>query len=166
MELIAPVRILDQWRLVLVGANIQRVYAPLTKFIQLPSLGAWSLKFPFWARDISIRRNMTTSIWVNISKIISSKEVAVTTGEPVPQEGVLAASPPFPLFRVNSLMAIVQGPTVMPVLDVSLPKLLSFNDNIEVNAMEKVKLTFARKSVVEAWKGALMSKFDMPSCDF
>ena len=42
--------------------------------------------------------------------------------------------------------------------------MFSFNDNIEVNAMEKVKITSARAfsySVVEAGKGPLMSKFDM-----
>ena len=74
------------------------------------------------------------------------------------------SQPPLPQFRVNSLMAIVQGPKVRPVLNVSLPKSFSFNDNIEVNAMEKVKMTSARAfsySVVEAGKGALMSKFDM-----
>ena len=74
------------------------------------------------------------------------------------------SQPPLPQFRVNSLMAIVQGPKVRPVLNVSLPKLYSFNDNIEVNAMEKVKMTSARAfsySVIEAGRGALMSKFDM-----
>ena len=63
------------------------------------------------------------------------------------------SQPPLPQFRVNSLMAIVQGPKVRPVLNVSLPKLYSFNDNIEVNAMEKVKMTSARAfsySVIEA----------------
>ena len=64
---------------------------PLTRYIQLPALEGWNLKFQFWARDVTIRRSMTSSIWVNISKMINSKEAMVTddTGDPVAQEAVL-----------------------------------------------------------------------------
>ena len=73
---------------------------------------------------------------------------------------------PFDKFRVNSLMAIDQGHKVRPVLNVSLPKLKlsSFNDNINKLALEKVKMSTAKKfsyTLVEAGAGAVMSKFDM-----
>ena len=48
--------------------------------------------------------------------------------------------PPLPKFRVNSLMAIKQGHKVRPVLNVSLPKLASLNDNVNKLAVEKVKM--------------------------
>ena len=84
-------RMLDHWCLTLGGSAFQRVCVRLTKFIQLPALEGWNIKFQFWARDVTIRRNMTTSIWVNISKMINSKEAVVTddSGEPVAQEAVL-----------------------------------------------------------------------------
>ena len=46
--------------------------------------------------------------------------------------------PPVPGFRVNSLAAIPQGEKVRPVLNVSLPKNLSFNSNVKEEALEKV----------------------------
>ena len=73
-------------------------------------------------------------------------------------------NPPFDKFRVNSLMAIDQGHKVRPVLNVSLPKLSSFNDNIDKLSLEKVKMSTAKKfsyTLVEAGVGAVMSTFDM-----
>ena len=67
-------------------------------------------------------------------------------------------------FRVNSLMAIKQGHKVRPVLNVSLPKLASLNDNVNKLAVEKVKMSTAKKfsySVIEAGKNCLITKFDM-----
>ena len=67
-------------------------------------------------------------------------------------------------FRVNSLMAIEQATKIRPVLNVSLPKDYSFNDNVESDALEKIKMSSARKfsfAVVKCGKNAIMSKFDM-----
>jgi hypothetical protein len=72
--------------------------------------------------------------------------------------------PPLPMFRVNSLMAIVQPGKIRPVLNVSLPKNLSFNSNVLKCQLEKVKMTSAKKfsySIVKAGKNAIMTKFDM-----
>ena len=72
--------------------------------------------------------------------------------------------PPFKNFRVNSLMAIEQATKVRPVLNVSLPKDYSFNDNVEEIALEKIKMSSARKfsfAIVKCGKHATMSKFDM-----
>ena len=71
--------------------------------------------------------------------------------------------PPFKNFRVNSLQAVPQDNKVRPVLNVSRPEGLSFNDNIEKNLLEKVKMSSARNfgySIKKCGKNAVFSKFD------
>ena len=81
-------------------------------------------------------------------------------------DGFLAGpfkSPPFPRFRVNPIKVVVKPDKVRPVLNVSSPIGASFNDNICIDAMEKVVMSSAKKfseSVLEAGKGALMTKTD------
>ena len=72
--------------------------------------------------------------------------------------------PPLPMFRVNSLMAIVQPNKVRPVLNVSLPKKCSFNSNVIKDKLEKVKMSSARKfsySIIKSGRYAVMTKYDM-----
>jgi hypothetical protein len=71
--------------------------------------------------------------------------------------------PPLPKFRVNPLMAIDQGDKVRIVLNVSSPKGLSFNDNIDQSTVERVNMTSARNVaylVHDAGRNAVMSKID------
>ena len=73
-------------------------------------------------------------------------------------------SPPLSKFRVNSLAAVPQDGKVRPVINVSEPEGFSFNDNIEKNKLEKVKMTSARNfgySLKNCGKNAKLSKFDM-----
>ena len=73
-------------------------------------------------------------------------------------------SPPLENFRVNQLLAIDQGDKIRPVLNVSLPKYCSFNDNVDVFKLERVHISTARRfgfSVCEAGVGCKMSKFDL-----
>ena len=73
-------------------------------------------------------------------------------------------SPPLSKFRVNSLAAVPQDGKVRPVINVSEPKDYSFNDNIDKNKLEKVKMTSARNfgySLKNCGKNAKFSKFDM-----
>lgn len=72
--------------------------------------------------------------------------------------------PPLPTFRVNPLMAVDQGEKVRVVLNVSSPKGLSFNDNVEQESVERVSMSSARNVsfvIHEAGKNAIMSKIDM-----
>jgi hypothetical protein len=74
--------------------------------------------------------------------------------------------PPVKNFRANCLMAVVQGKKTRPLLNMSLPKDNSFNSNIEVKKMEKVKMSSARNfsySLLEAGFGSTFSKLDQ--CD-
>jgi len=75
-------------------------------------------------------------------------------------------SPPLDRFRVNCLMAIPQEGKVRPVLNVSAPKGRSLNDNADLAAIEKIKMSSAREFgylLVKCGKNAKMSKSDV--CD-
>ena len=96
VELLAQLRdngrILDHWRLTVGGSKVQQLLVPMTEMFQLPSLSEWRFKMQFWARDVLIRRNMTTSIWVSISTILAAREAQVIddSDQLVPTEAVLA----------------------------------------------------------------------------
>ena len=73
-------------------------------------------------------------------------------------------SPPLPEFRANTIMAIEQKDKVRPVLNMSCPEGSSFNDNVDEQAVPKVRMSSARQfgqAVLRAGQGALMSKLDM-----
>jgi hypothetical protein len=72
-------------------------------------------------------------------------------------------SPPFRDFRVNSLLAIEQPSKIRPVLNISLPKNESFNDNIKKYLLEKVTMATALDfgfTLIDCGKNAIFSKFD------
>jgi len=72
--------------------------------------------------------------------------------------------PPFPGFRCNPLMAVVRGGKVRPVINMSAPHGFSFNDNLEWEKLEKVRMATAKEfsyKVKECGKGAVMTKFDL-----
>jgi hypothetical protein len=71
--------------------------------------------------------------------------------------------PPFKDFRVNSLLAIEQPSKIRPVLNISLPKNESFNDNIRKFLLEKVHMATALDfgfTLVECGRNSVFSKFD------
>ncbi len=76
--------------------------------------------------------------------------------------------PPLDNFRVNGMIAIVKGPKVRPVLNVSEPSGSSFNDNVDKLQVERVTMDNARTfsfTLLEAGKNARIDKTDvkMPS---
>jgi hypothetical protein len=50
-------------------------------------------------------------------------------------------NPPLPNFRANSILAVPQPNKVRICLNVSLPENRSFNDNIDILEMEKIKMS-------------------------
>jgi len=75
-------------------------------------------------------------------------------------------TPPLPEFRVNPIMAIPQGEKVRPVLNVSAPLNNSFNSNVNLDKLEKLRMSTAKKfsfSILEAGSFSTMLKYDM--CD-
>jgi hypothetical protein len=72
--------------------------------------------------------------------------------------------PPLDNFRVNGMIAIVKGHKVRPVLNVSEPAGLSFNDNVDKLQVEKVTMDNAKTfshTLLEAGKDARIDKTDV-----
>ncbi len=87
-------RAVDHWRLALGGSKIVEVDFYLSSIVSAAaSLPRWRLSWQIWAGEIQIRRNMTSSAWVDLLELIKANEVQVTdeAGEPVPQSAVVTA---------------------------------------------------------------------------
>ena len=97
------------------------------------------------------------------------------------KEGYVAGPfdcPPVSGFRCNPLIAVARNGKIRPVINMSGPKGKSFNDNLDKNKIEKVKMTTAKQfsySLKESGVGARFSKFDIvdayklvpaKTCDF
>ncbi len=73
-------------------------------------------------------------------------------------------NPPLPNFRANSILAVPQPNKVRICLNVSLPENRSFNDNIDLLEMEKIKMSSARlfgHMISEAGKNCIIAKTDI-----
>jgi hypothetical protein len=73
-------------------------------------------------------------------------------------------NPPLPNFRANSILAVPQPNKVRICLNISLPENRSFNDNIDIHKMEKIKMSSARlvgHSILEAGKNCTIAKTDI-----
>jgi hypothetical protein len=84
MELLTQVRpngrVLDHFRITLGGSKIIDVSTPMaTLFPGTPA--AWKWRYQSWARDISIRRNMTSSVWLNAHTLLEAREAWVEAEE-------------------------------------------------------------------------------------
>ena len=72
--------------------------------------------------------------------------------------------PPLPGFRANPLAVIERNNKIRPVLNMSSPKNMSFNDNIEKRKLEKVHMSTAKSfsyGLRKEGEGAIFSKFDI-----
>jgi hypothetical protein len=93
MEFLAQVRpnghILDHYRISLGGSKIVDVSGPMAAiFPGVPAM--WKLRYQIWPRDVEIRRNMSTSNWVNINNLLAAKEAWIEeNGAAVQQDAVL-----------------------------------------------------------------------------
>jgi hypothetical protein len=70
-------RILDSFQLVLGGTRIQDAEIDLGSLIPAATFNNYKLRFQFWPRDISIRRNMLSSSWLDAPAHICSNESTV-----------------------------------------------------------------------------------------
>ncbi len=85
MELLAQVRpngrIVDHFRVSLGGNALLTACFPLHKIIPWEGLSIYSIKFEFWARDVHVRRNMTTTVWLDMYSAIKENNVTVLREE-------------------------------------------------------------------------------------
>jgi hypothetical protein len=50
---------------------------PLDKLLPSPNLNGWQPHYQFWPRDTAIRRNMTTSSWLDVSQLVRSNNLRI-----------------------------------------------------------------------------------------
>ncbi len=87
-------RAVDHWRLDLGGSKIVEVEFNLASVIPAATaLPPWRLEWQIWPHEILIRRNMTSSAWVDLLELIEANEIQArrATGEAVQQAVIVTA---------------------------------------------------------------------------
>ena len=84
-------RLLDHFRIATGGSEILEARFQLTDIISNAELEGVTAQFQFWGRDANLRRNMTTSEWLDVYGLIKSNELKLETasGELIKAEKVL-----------------------------------------------------------------------------
>jgi hypothetical protein len=82
---------------------------PIAKLTNIPAAATWKARHQAWLRDVEIRRNMTTSVWVDLATLVSSNNAVVTDerDEPVQPERFAEA------FRVVQAAASIRFAVVV-----------------------------------------------------
>lgn len=65
-------RVQDHWRLVLGGSSIIEFNVPLRSVFSFAP--KWTMTFAVWPRDITIKRNTTTSVWQDVRDLVASND--------------------------------------------------------------------------------------------
>ena len=85
MELLAQIRpnsqILHHFCITLGSSKILDILVPLPSLLRGTPDSRLILKYAVWPRDIEIKRNMTTSQWLDITELLASKKAAVHDSE-------------------------------------------------------------------------------------
>jgi hypothetical protein len=84
-------RLLDHFCIATGGSEILEAKFQLTDVISNPELEGVTAFFQFWGRDANLRRNMTTSAWLDVYNMIKSNELKLETasGELIKAEKIL-----------------------------------------------------------------------------
>jgi hypothetical protein len=73
-------RILDHFRVTLGGSKILDISAPMASLFP-GSPASWKWRYQSWPRDVAIRRNMSSSLWLNAHFLIEAREAWVEINE-------------------------------------------------------------------------------------
>ncbi len=71
-------RALDHFRFSLNGSTPLEATVGLENIIPVPEFAGWHVTHQIWARDIPLRRNMSTSAWVSITNTVARNDCDVT----------------------------------------------------------------------------------------
>ena len=85
---------MDHWRAVLGGSKALEAEVNLLDVVPAAAgLPKWRLTYQQWPRDVIIRRNMTTSGWLDLLTLLTANEVGIMseTGENVVNATVVEA---------------------------------------------------------------------------
>jgi hypothetical protein len=74
-------RMLDHYRVTLGGSRILDVDFSLSALVAAPRARTWRVKMQLWPRDVDIRRNMTSSSWMDLSTLVAARECVVRSAE-------------------------------------------------------------------------------------
>jgi hypothetical protein len=81
IELLAQLRptgrILDNFRFSVNGHEILDVELDLHQILPTDNVKGYKLRYQYWPRDISIRRNLTTSSWLDVRDLVATSNVTV-----------------------------------------------------------------------------------------
>ncbi len=95
MELLAQVRhtgrILRNFRVALGGEARLKVDVDLGAMVPVEVFAGWRFKTQFWLRDVRIRTNMTSSVWIDLGATLAAKDGSVFDdgGAEIPEREVL-----------------------------------------------------------------------------
>ena len=73
-------RIIDHFRVAIGGSEILKVNFNTNNIFLVENTPAVNLSYEIWPRDISIRRNMVTSEWLDVATLLASRDVSVIVG--------------------------------------------------------------------------------------
>ena len=98
-------RVMDHWRIATGGTAMLKASVDMATII--PAVGELpkcSIIYEMWPADIGIRRNMTTSPWVDIMALLAANEITAKdeTGLPVLCETILENLRALPARAVNT----------------------------------------------------------------
>jgi hypothetical protein len=72
-------RMMDHFRVSLGGSRILDVGFALSNILASPRARTWRLKMQVWPRDVDVRRNMTSTAWMDVEVLVSTKECQVVS---------------------------------------------------------------------------------------
>jgi hypothetical protein len=118
VELLAQLRpngrILDNFRLVANGSQILDVELTFNHLLPGEPLRDYRLRYQYWAQDIAIRRNLTTSCWIDVADLVAANNTTVLdpTGADIPNaefQQILGELPDEGLEACSIRWAVVAG---------------------------------------------------------
>ena len=120
MEVLAQIRsngrFSDHWRIALGGTKVVEATFLLSKLLSAASqLPDWTVTYQMFSRDITIRRNMVSSNWIDAMGLLASHKMAVRdkVGEPVAMQQVMQDIGALPA-KQNTGASVRWSVTVLP----------------------------------------------------
>ena len=87
-------RLIDHFRLALGGSDMLEASFKIKQVLNNDKIANWGFLYKLWPRDVKIRRNMTTSDWIDIQDLVASWDISIKdldTGSEVEAGTYLAA---------------------------------------------------------------------------
>jgi hypothetical protein len=81
VELLAQLRptgrVLDNYRFSLNGSRILDAELDMGQLLPVEALSGFRLKYQYWPRDITIRRNMMSSCWMDVPDLVAANNATI-----------------------------------------------------------------------------------------